>query len=115
MEYYFEEDGTEEKAYGRLVSIFEHTIPWSKTAPETGYTTSVLVQVEWYSPIGPPNTLSRLVQVTRNHNFDNSGLSFLDDMWPVSFVLWREDAFDGASCNDNSGNDDDVVYNVVCI
>ena len=113
MEWYFEEDGQEAQAFGHIQQIFEHTIPWSADDPETGYTTAVLLQCEWYSPCEEQDQRTGIVQVRRNHNFDVSSFIFLDDrrIAPKKFVLWRDDVFDRT--NVDVHGDDEILYHVI--
>ena len=109
MEWYFEGDGQEAQAFGRIQRIFEHTIPWSKDT-ETGSTTAVFVQCNWYSPVGEKSSSTNIVQVRRNHNWDVSGFIFLDAerVATKKFVLWRDDVFDGGS--NDVDDDNDILY-----
>ena len=73
------------RAYGRIVSMFEHTMHPGLAAPS-----GVVVECKWYELVGT-NPVNGLPTVRYNPNWDAGRHVFLHTCVPASCAFWPKD------------------------
>lgn len=87
-EYIDDDSGDEFKAYGKVRSLFRHSI----THDVRGVLTQFFVDADWYSEVGR-DQITGLVQIKRNFEWDAHRLESVYNFFPDSVVFWPSEPF----------------------